>query len=405
MATIPNSNVNLATHIRDVLNNAGGSVTDDCTTFFSEGANINIWNRYKPVRHTKKFGLTLEDFQSANFGLEIPTVDPLNVLPSLTAEIKYLPPRGGESEPLRIGDFRGYNSLAKSQYNITMPTTIYTQGTRENVVKFTEVDGQYWSLFLTDIYRTATGTVDKPMYLALCVWDTRYTTGTGLKFYIDTVPIQNGGTHIIPFGFSITSGYYGNVCVCVTDYYTGRESDTDLSAIRNAGCNVWVYPQDANRVKNDFYVSNTHNPDLKPASRPYFGVVQGNGGSDITSVTYNTTAGWAYIQNIDSQEATHIFKTDYIGFAYRLTYEDGYAYDSGILTGGSFSISGGTAASGGGITLKPGDTLRLEFNVRNPAARTYNFTGDFFIYYNQNEAAFEKDWRTVGGFHIAVTDY
>ena len=41
MATIPSSNINLATNVRNVLNAAGGSVGDDITTFFKSDANIN----------------------------------------------------------------------------------------------------------------------------------------------------------------------------------------------------------------------------------------------------------------------------------------------------------------------------------------------------------------------------
>lgn len=35
MAVVPNSNVNLATNIRDVLNAAGGSATNEVITFFN----------------------------------------------------------------------------------------------------------------------------------------------------------------------------------------------------------------------------------------------------------------------------------------------------------------------------------------------------------------------------------
>ena len=54
MAIVPNTDVNLAGNIRDVLNAAGGSVTNDVITFFQTRANINMWAKYKPVRHTKK---------------------------------------------------------------------------------------------------------------------------------------------------------------------------------------------------------------------------------------------------------------------------------------------------------------------------------------------------------------
>ena len=40
MAIVPNTDVNLAGNIRDVLNAAGGSVTNDVITFFQTRANI-----------------------------------------------------------------------------------------------------------------------------------------------------------------------------------------------------------------------------------------------------------------------------------------------------------------------------------------------------------------------------
>nr|DAQ19077.1 MAG TPA: hypothetical protein [Caudoviricetes sp.] len=42
MAIVPNTKVRLAENIRDVLNSAGGSVTDDIVTFFQDRAKINI---------------------------------------------------------------------------------------------------------------------------------------------------------------------------------------------------------------------------------------------------------------------------------------------------------------------------------------------------------------------------
>ena len=64
MAVVPNSKVNLATNIRDVLNGAGGSVTNDVLTFFTESAKINKWAKYKPVPLKANFA---QDFDSSAF--------------------------------------------------------------------------------------------------------------------------------------------------------------------------------------------------------------------------------------------------------------------------------------------------------------------------------------------------
>ena len=50
MAIVPNTDVNLAVNVRDVLNSAWGNVTNEVITFFQTRANINEWDKYKPVR-------------------------------------------------------------------------------------------------------------------------------------------------------------------------------------------------------------------------------------------------------------------------------------------------------------------------------------------------------------------
>lgn len=128
MATIPNTNVNLANNVRDVLNAAGGSVNNAFISFFQETAKINRWAKYKPVKHTKLFDLTKDDIMQAKAGL-VPNQS-LTVLKSaitpngissavnktvseVVAQIapyRYDRPTGGASRPWRLGDFRGYNT-------------------------------------------------------------------------------------------------------------------------------------------------------------------------------------------------------------------------------------------------------------------------------------------------------
>lgn len=133
MAVIPNSNVNLATNIRDVLNAAGGSVNNNVISFFSASAKINKYSKYKPVRHVELFRLNDNLYKEANYGYRIP--NPVNLpayvngvkgisIPSQWAkpddasyEIQhgwyYQLPTGGNSQPYRLSDFIGYNTDAK----------------------------------------------------------------------------------------------------------------------------------------------------------------------------------------------------------------------------------------------------------------------------------------------------
>lgn len=124
---IPDTDVNLATEVRDVLLQGGGKVTDYLVSFFTTDANINMWSKYKPVVHPKLF-YSLDQWKGINgweddpgwrgfdkqCGLTIPSLyGSMNSFHSLLdsgeALWTYTPPKGGSTEPMRLGDFRGYN--------------------------------------------------------------------------------------------------------------------------------------------------------------------------------------------------------------------------------------------------------------------------------------------------------
>lgn len=128
MAVIPNSNVNLATNIRDVLNAAGGSVTNDVTTFFKPEAKINPFSKHKPVVLNTNF---CQDFDSSkpnyvpnwwegsllDCGITYTAVINVDQIPDKYDDDmngwSYRLPTGGVNEPFRLGDFCGYSSDAK----------------------------------------------------------------------------------------------------------------------------------------------------------------------------------------------------------------------------------------------------------------------------------------------------
>lgn len=135
MAVIPNTNVNLATNIRDVLNAAGGSVGNNVISFFKPEAKTNKWALWKPENHTRTNGrLTLAERKANHCGLT-PTLN--NAL--LTANMYYQGgttidygvedviaaqkqwtynlPMGGESSPYRIGDFTHEEGGSLAGYN------------------------------------------------------------------------------------------------------------------------------------------------------------------------------------------------------------------------------------------------------------------------------------------------
>lgn len=122
MAVIPNTNVNLATNVRDVLNSAGGSVSNALTTFFSASAKLNKWAKYKPVIYYNQPFLDDDRRWKGDSGLCGFTSGSIvfNDSQSLVDAHKsgntfvYDIPSGGTAEPMRLGDFRLYKTDAKN---------------------------------------------------------------------------------------------------------------------------------------------------------------------------------------------------------------------------------------------------------------------------------------------------
>lgn len=124
MAVIPNSNVNLATNIRDVLNAAGGNVTNEVITFFKPEANINKWSKHKPVYYPNSSPLTEQEFKLANYGFNpnniARTTTPKAVMDEAIAGTDWYPyvlPTGGSNSPYRLSDFCGYTTNAAAPYS------------------------------------------------------------------------------------------------------------------------------------------------------------------------------------------------------------------------------------------------------------------------------------------------
>lgn len=123
---IPNTDVNLATEVRDVLNDAGGKVNDDITTFFKKDANINKWAYNKPfdtsmLAKEVLFDANAEDRRAANHGFDQSSFfgQAISGLMNYAKDGKlwdYILPKGGLRSPLRLGDFRGYNTDAPVPY-------------------------------------------------------------------------------------------------------------------------------------------------------------------------------------------------------------------------------------------------------------------------------------------------
>ena len=122
---IKENDVHLATNIRDVLNSAGGVVDNDVTSFFKPAAKLNPWSKWKPVKWDALFTkLTFDAGEvpwwqaydgccgfissSITFG----DIDALVEAYRSGSTFVYDLPDG--DWPKRVGDFRRYNTAAKS---------------------------------------------------------------------------------------------------------------------------------------------------------------------------------------------------------------------------------------------------------------------------------------------------
>lgn len=108
-------NTNIQDHaIRNTLNKGGGRTDNDFGSKFRNGAEINMWSRYKPVPHPALFldGESRWKGEDGRCGLTIPVYTSPSVLRNSlvdgSAMWSYTSP-AALGKPLRSGDFRDYN--------------------------------------------------------------------------------------------------------------------------------------------------------------------------------------------------------------------------------------------------------------------------------------------------------
>lgn len=113
--------------IRDTINANGGSASNDLTTFFQVN-DSNKWAKDKPVSYPINFDATDHIRYLAHQGLDTSVIKTSNVAKTLLDRAAagedfypYVPPTGGSSSPMRLGDFRGYNPKAVAPYYFTAP--------------------------------------------------------------------------------------------------------------------------------------------------------------------------------------------------------------------------------------------------------------------------------------------
>lgn len=238
MAVVPNTNVNLATNIRDVLNAAGGNATDDVLTFFYP-ANLNEFSKYKPVTNTKVFDLTDADFKESDWGYHIPdgvglttlmgyyvqSTPPSVWIPTNNKDVIiaqgwwYEVPKGGVASPYRLSDFRGYNSssigplfrLNLTTQDLTTQSTVFsaylTFPLGLSLTDFGSLNGSHLGIFCVKDGATS------GRYT--CIPDNRFTEPT---IYLDNTAINK---------FFPTTGTYKVYAFATTARYQNYDSSGD----------------------------------------------------------------------------------------------------------------------------------------------------------------------------------
>lgn len=194
MAIIKSNNINLSKDIGQVLNEAGGSVNvNKPLTFFTEGAKINKWAKYKPVileiNACQDLDSTKPNYvrewwrgKVGNCGISIPSIklDMLGNHPPV-----YEIPQGGSSSPLRLGDFINYKTDAEG-ISVSISGDIYYNSGSQNVVLLTPIDDGY-TITLNDIFQHETD-----LYFGV-----QLVSASGVKRIItNNNTIANGGTYI-----------------------------------------------------------------------------------------------------------------------------------------------------------------------------------------------------------------
>lgn len=148
---LPEENLHFS-DIRDCLNSAGGSVTNDMITAFQESAKVNKWAKYKPENIDKPFDITEDDRINNSYNITLPIVDAGNISNVGAFVNKSILP----AFPKRLEDFRGYYKNAVPPFSVDIKDTYYTNATELNVV-YIDIDADIVSsdknLKLSDVFK------------------------------------------------------------------------------------------------------------------------------------------------------------------------------------------------------------------------------------------------------------
>ena len=222
MAKVPTTSISLATNIRDVLNGAGGSVTNSVTSFFTDAAKINMWSKYKPVVSPTAFLDTDERWKGAdgNCGLTIPYYNSASTFRTAamngTCMWSYTPPKGGTNEPRRLGDFRGYYTDAINPLGMVASNGILSDGEVTFAIDVVLSGSSSDNLLLTDI--KVNGILLSNYYLGIFAWK------SSSVYEMATSSTKIGSAEALEVAIPIsTTGEWNFMPFLCSKAYTGSE--------------------------------------------------------------------------------------------------------------------------------------------------------------------------------------
>lgn len=123
---LPDTNLKVS-DVRDTLNENGGTTDNTFGSLFSSSAKTNIYAKFKPVPYPANFVNEKNRWYGNEgwCGINVPNANGSSGLDSIVnSEWSWDYPTGGSLEPLRLGDYRGYNPNAEYLFESRLTSTL-----------------------------------------------------------------------------------------------------------------------------------------------------------------------------------------------------------------------------------------------------------------------------------------
>lgn len=234
MAKIPNKPVQWSV-IRNTLNGSGGKVTNRAKTAFLASAKINDGSKRKPVRLAtdacQDYDKNAENYREGwwkatdgfcGYNISKASANTFTSLVDLydgdANGWEYQLPIGGEAQPLRIGDFAGYNPDALPlSWGFLAPKTVYkSQTTASIAINLPDKNDDYLTWWDFDTF--------KDYYFGVLIYHSN-----GYRRVTATTTISKGGSTVTFNPSLLTAGRTYTVYPFISSVaYTESEGDKSM---------------------------------------------------------------------------------------------------------------------------------------------------------------------------------